>query len=69
MRLDDVFDRLPRSHLRLGDSVTHTYVVPGLAGIAAGTVAMITVALVVKLCVRPWDNGSITTAGASSRAA
>lgn len=49
MHLNDVFDRLPRSHLRLGDAVVPTYLVLGCAGIAAGIVVLIWVALLAKL--------------------
>jgi Prolipoprotein diacylglyceryl transferase len=49
VRLNDLFDRLPRSHLRLGDAVVPTYLVLGLAGITAGIVALIAVVLLARL--------------------
>jgi prolipoprotein diacylglyceryltransferase len=49
VRLDERFDRLPRSHLRLGEEVVPTYFVLGLAGVVAGVLALIAVALIAGL--------------------
>ena len=49
MHLNDMFDRLPRSHLRLGDALVPTYFVLGLSGIVAGILALISISLLTGL--------------------
>lgn len=49
MRLNEWFDRLPRSHLRLGDMVAPTYFVVGFTGVVAGTLALLAISLVTGL--------------------
>lgn len=49
MHFNEWLDRLPRSHLRIGDAVLPTYLVLGLAGVIAGIVGLISVALLLRL--------------------